>query len=244
MSCGNRQQPDVANIQPQQEFITKSIQTQNESNGATDLYEITRETYSSPNIKINYPQIIGLSDKDKQERINKIIKKDALAVVNGYSDRDEVSMNIDYEIKFQNAGLLSIKYSGIRNSKNTPHPTNEFYTSNINIYEGCRLRLKDIVNVDNNFVEKVKKGTFIAVSPEITSKMVNYTNDQLIEAFSTADLINHRENGYGAYSYFTNDSYGISVEVSHVIGDHVEFEVKYRDIADNIKPENEVWKNF
>ena len=46
------------------------------------------------------------------------------------------------------------------------------------------------------------------------------------------------------FSYFTSDSLGISVSVSHAIGDHAEFEIKYQDLKGNIKTENEIWKDL
>ena len=46
------------------------------------------------------------------------------------------------------------------------------------------------------------------------------------------------------FSYLTKDSLGISISVGHATGDHAEFEIKYQDIANNLKVENEVWKDF
>jgi hypothetical protein len=46
------------------------------------------------------------------------------------------------------------------------------------------------------------------------------------------------------FSYFTKDSLGISISFPHVYGDHLEFEFKYQDIVNNIKAENEVWRDF
>ncbi len=38
--------------------------------------------------------------------------------------------------------------------------------------------------------------------------------------------------------------YCINFGISHVLGEHVEFEIKYKDIVNNIKAENEVWNDF
>ncbi len=48
----------------------------------------------------------------------------------------------------------------------------------------------------------------------------------------------------GIFSYFTEDALGISININHALGDHLEFELEYQDIANNIKAENEVWKDF
>jgi hypothetical protein len=202
-------------------------------------YEIIKQTYTDRKITINYPQVTKMSNSKKQDILNAVIKSEAFHVLSWFSDSelDNFSMNLDYEVKWQSSELLSIKYSGVRYLKGAAYPTNVFFTTNLNMYEGSRVKLKDLVNIDENFVEKVKRGKF---SRETSREMFKFTNDKLIESFSTADSIGDSS----TFSYFTNDSLGIKVSVIHALGDHVEFEVKYQDIADNIKAENEVWKNF
>lgn len=212
------------------------------ANSATVNYEIIKQTYTDREITINYPQIVKLSDTKKQKIINEIIRTEALYILSTLNPDYETSMTIDYEIEWQSPALLSIKYSGLRSAEDAAHPTDEFYTTNINMHQGTRLRLKDLININDNFVEKFKKGKLIAVSPEITFDLLGYSDDELIEALSAADLINNSQ--IDTFSYFTKDSLGISLAVSHAIGDHVEMEVKYQDIADNIKTENEVWQEF
>jgi hypothetical protein len=52
------------------------------------------------------------------------------------------------------------------------------------------------------------------------------------------------ENSSNSFSYFTNDSLGISIGVIHVLGDHAEFEIKYEDIKDNMKADHGIWKDL
>jgi hypothetical protein len=218
--------------------LTKSA-TDSGSIGVT--YELTKQTYTDRKISIKYPQITNMKDVKKQEIINDIIKTEALYKLRRYSnsDLDNLSMEIDYDIKLQTGNLLSIKYSGLSIFKSS-YPNNLFYTTNINMDEGTRLKLNDLVNNDDSFVEKVKKGKFIADSPEITIEMLKLTNSELIKKFNTADSIGNSS----TFSYFTNDSLGISIPVIHALGDHVEFELKYQDINNNIKAENKVWTSI
>lgn len=46
------------------------------------------------------------------------------------------------------------------------------------------------------------------------------------------------------FSYFTNDSLGISIGVIHALGDHAEFEIKYEELKEVIKNENEIWNDL
>jgi hypothetical protein len=224
----------------------QTIQNHEGENINSEKYEIISQTYNDKGITINYPQVKGMSDSKKQEQINQIIESEALHILQGYSDKelDNLNMQFNYEITLQNTKILSIKYSGMRYLKGTAHPTSVFFTTNINMNKGNKLRLNEMVNIDNLFVEKVRKGKLITESPQISLEMLKLENDKLIEGFNAADLMGYPENKRGIYIYFTGNSLGISVEVGHSYGDHVEFEVKYKDIADNIKVENEVWKNI
>lgn len=206
-------------------------------------YDLSKETYVNKNIVINYPQVVNLRDNNKQKTINQIIKRDALKA---FDDNDSVEIN--YVIKLKNANILSIQYFGCRNTKDTPHPTNEFYTTNIDLNKGGKLRLTDLVNINDAFEKKFEEGEFIDWEGDTTSEasqrrlaVLTELNDlsanDLLKCFSESDDVGEA-NISNTYSYLTNDSIGISVNISHAIGDHAEFEIKYQEVADNLKAEN------
>lgn len=220
-------------------------------------FQIVREAYIEKNARINatihYPQIILLGDRDRQNRINEILKKDALKVLNRPEDDDRLlTLPIDYQITWQSENLLSVQYRGLSRIEKGAYPMHLFYTTNINVAKGCKLRLPDMIIVNENFVVKFRDrklkslrtiqldGEYIFAGRGLEVKPVSDT----IRSFDTADMV-YEEGWFSTiYSYFTPDSLGISVGVSHAIGDHLEFEIKYQDIADNIKAENEAWKDF
>lgn len=214
-------------------------------------YEIIKASYNNEGIIINYPQIINLDNNNKQQKANQILKSDALKVLGLYENIDnDVSLEIDFGIKWKSEKILSIQYFGLGYVKGGAYPNNLFYTTNININNGCRLQLKDLVKINENFIEKFMEGKYKASNPNLSLKleaafdyiMENFTVVDLIKFFNEADLL--FENSSYIYSYLTKDFLGISIGVPHAIGDHAEFEIKYKDIADNIKLENEVWKDF
>lgn len=66
---------------------------------------------------INYPQLSGMDDKEKETRINSIIEKDAMKILEqGTLDYPEYqgrfSVNLDYDIKDMNDQIISILYKG------------------------------------------------------------------------------------------------------------------------------------
>lgn len=66
---------------------------------------------------INYPQLSGMNDKEKEKRLNAMIEKDAMKVLEqGALDYPEYqgrfSVSLDYDIKDMNDQIISILYKG------------------------------------------------------------------------------------------------------------------------------------
>ncbi|MBQ6888399.1 MAG: DUF4163 domain-containing protein [Lachnospiraceae bacterium] len=65
-------------------------------------------------ILINYPQLQGLDDSVKEKKINDLIKKDVLGILEKETlfKENNLAMHLDYEIKFLNENIISIFYEG------------------------------------------------------------------------------------------------------------------------------------
>jgi hypothetical protein len=196
-------------------------------------YKIISETYdNNKGTKINYPQITDLSDAEKQKELNEIIKDEALKGNNYYKDVDgDVTIDINYKIVCQEPEILSIIYSGVGNVSGAAHPSNLFYTTNLDTINTKILRLNDIVDINDDFVNMFINGKFKAVNSdyesEYKSEISMVTFDDWKKRLLTADPLDKMGN---EFSYMTKDSLGISIGVMHALGDHVEFEIKYKDI--------------
>jgi hypothetical protein len=251
--CTNQTKTDsAANV------ITKETSANNNNNLKSSVnmtYQVVKNIYTNKKVTVNYPQINNFSELSKEKSINEIIKNEALKVLNYYKDfSDEVTLDINYTIKFKNQNLLSIQYTGMGYSKSAVHPNNLFYVTNINLNKGTRLKLADLVNVDEKFVDKFKSGSYKSQDTDTIQSLEEaakfgvsqLTTADLIKSFNNADSLDNigTENQSDTFSYFTKDSFGISVSVSHAAGDHAEFEIKYQDIQDNINTKNEVWKTL
>ncbi|MGM0715500.1 hypothetical protein ACWKW1_27285 [Brevibacillus parabrevis] len=215
-------------------------------------YEIIEASYSNKNVKINYPQITNLSDSNKQNEINEILKTEALKILNLYnSNEDDINLEINFEKVWKGKHLLSVRYFGGEYRKNDAYPINIHYATNINIVNGTILRLKDVVNIDNTFLLKFKKGKYKPFNPKLDLEkegvleevLSTFSDKDLTNYFNNADVLGEENLSY-TFSYFTEDSLGISIGVPHALGDHVEFEINYKDLQNNIKAENEVWNDF
>lgn len=189
-------------------------------------YEITKVDYNDKDVKISYPQISNLNDKDKEKQINEIIKSESLKVLSTYGgDVDNLTLDVDYIIKWKGANLLSIQYIGSGYVEDEAYPNNILYTTNIDINKGTKIKLIDVINIDESFIQKFKEGRYTAfdlqlnVENESKSEINKYSNTELVEYFNKADVINI-ENELSVFSYFTKDSLGLSVSVPNAIGDY------------------------
>lgn len=223
----------------------KNINEKSNTNVSKVTYQLTKQIYKKQNVTIAYPQIIKLSDTNKQKKINEIIKKDALELLSHYkSPYNEFSVQINYNIKSNTANVLSIQYSGLENFKNTPHPTNLFFTTNININKAKKIKLSDVVTINETLIKKFRNAKYVS-SSEVSSELKKaislelgrLNNAQLIKMFKNAETSNSR-----CFSYLTKDSLGISINVPHPVGDHAEFEIKFNDIKSNVN--KEAWNNL
>lgn len=237
---------------PKVDDTNEPINQQKQSISNDLNYIITEFTDSKStdtlNYNIKYPQLSGLSDVDKQKQINNILKDEALKVLKYYEEPygGFLDVDIEYKITLKTMTILSIQYSGDGYVSHAAHPNNLFYTTNINIKTGKRLRLTDIVNIDEDFASKFLNDGFKALWPEQRVVLQDITNKEIQRNFKNADSLDNigTEKKSDVFSYFTNDSMGISISVSHAIGDHAEFEIKYQDIKNNIKSESEIWNDL
>jgi hypothetical protein len=208
----------------------------NNPSPSSNPYEITKATYTENNIKINYPQLTKSSDQQKEKTINQILKKEAIKVLNYYlPEVQDLTLEINYEIKSKSPSLLSIQYTGVGYMNGAAHPNNHYYTTNIDIETGTILQLKDMINIDENFVDNLKQNAK-SMKPEHHGILNSIHPSDLLNMLTNADSLDNigTENQSDTFSYFTSDSLGISIPVSHAKGDHAEFEITYQAIAQNI----------
>ncbi|HCT64950.1 MAG TPA: hypothetical protein DIC60_06795 [Lachnospiraceae bacterium] len=193
-------------------------------------YNFTKVAYSDQNVKINYPRINNLSDSGKQQRINELIKTSVLEVLNDYKDSiSNLSLTMDYEVKYKGADLLSIEYLGLANVKDAAHPVNVIQTTNIDLEKEKQLVFSNVVTVNDSFVKKIKAGKYKAYRSDLDLEAAGALKD-VLDGFGNQDLVESFKPPTAKF-YFTKDSLGVSTEVAHAVGDHLEMELEYKSLG-------------
>lgn len=207
--------------------------------GPVDAYNnIISEKYVNNDISISYPQIANFTDEKSMRRVNELIKENALSVMEYYHTHDDLTIDVEYSILWKSDRLLSVKYEGYGYLSGGPYPNNLFYTSNIDLHLLKVLKFSELIQVDSSFIEQVQKNSS-STNPEHAPFMdIIFTEDLLQRVM----LIDRAIDGFpNDFSYITENVIGLSFSVPHVMGDHMELEIKYSDILDNIRCENKIW---
>lgn len=268
IGCSNKQTNNQSNTSAQlQQSNDNSVTNVKSSNTKIDnipsskkavSYNVTENTYKIANITLKYPQISNLGDDNKQKKINKLIKD---SVMEGYNLTEAIktgilpdykepienlTLNLTYSIELQNSDILSIKYLGQSNMKNSAHPNNDLYTTNVDINNVKVLKLSDMFTIDENLVNAFRRGAyvpwskdFLLAKSDINNKIGEYSDKDLQTALEQSDKPNGLANAFFAHCYLTKYGIVISIGVQHAAGDHAEFKIPYNSIKSNLKIANE-----
>lgn len=207
-SAGASAAPDAKTGSEAQEVLKRNDEKWPTDKSVTwpTKYQIITETYIAFNdtmdIAIRYPQIINLGDEERQIRINDLIRSEAVpGQFLDYTDKRLFTLPIDYKITWQSDNLLSIQYSGVGYVEGSPHPHHFFYTTNIDIAQVKKVKLKDIVRIDEGFVEKFRHENIRTVSPHpgaLSGKKILIDStpfnkiDDTIRQFNEADEVDQK----------------------------------------------------
>lgn len=198
----------------------------------TSSYDLSSEAYTyNDRITVRYPQIININNHDKQMDLNKMIKERAYGYLDNYTteEMETFTLDINYNVTLKSEQFLSIQFSGYTFDEGAAHPNDIFYTINIDMNKSIALQLKDMVDIDEEFVAKFKEGELQSTISEQKGILNERSDDEWIRLLKDADS---RQSGIS--SYLTNRSLGISVEVPFVVGNHAELEIIYDEIKANM----------
>lgn len=194
---------------------------------------ISDNSFAETDIEISFPQFSGFKNIALQNKVNALLKDEAFRE---YEKNNDLSLSIKYEIVHQDDKTISVTYSGFAYNKQAAYPRDIFTTVNIDLESGNRIRLGDIVEVDNLFVEELRKtlSSYISENPDwepVYSEKLDADNEYLLNLMLQADL----ETTSNCFSYYTSDYLGISFSTAHVAGDHFEIKMMFSDLEDYIK---------
>ena len=134
------------------------------------------------------------------------------------AEYSECYIDVKYRVSLNTENLVSIVFDGIYNYRSAAHPTNLFFTLNINPKTAETVGFTDTYVLDDAVYE-----LFTESALEYISKL---TEDITVDPICTKDeFIDGIKNQNEFYCYYTDKSVGISCPVPHALGDHLQGEI-------------------
>lgn len=216
-------------------------------NADTQIEEVK---YQRDGIDASYPRIIAGGNQEELEQWNKLIEADFNKILDLYSFNPfpeaaplptgvvPTILTVKHDIKLMNDKFISIYYTAAYRNPFSAHPTDLVYTTNIDKEKKQKLRLSDMVQLNEAFIKDFRtweSTSYVKGNDEynqaIKDYIANLTDEDLLMGFKAADQIGPN-NLFGIYSYLTPDKLGISISAPNYIGDHIEFEREYSKLSD------------
>jgi len=159
--------PDGTKLINGNELSGKGIQIASRLLEENDTYTVEMVTYQYKNAYIEYPQIQGLKDKKREEKINSLIENYLLLIVMDrtlpYPDDsnawDQFDMQLECRVTLQTWKLLSFYYVGESMWYESNRPLVKFYSMTLDLVNTKELQLSDFVDIDRALVGRIRGAT-------------------------------------------------------------------------------------
>lgn len=198
-------------------------------------YQIVTSVYSEEDrIYFEYPQIQGMEDWAKQERINTIIYEDLIKtqITNALESKgdslqpdDKIVGDLEYAVTLQSERMLSIFYFGRTAFENAHMRFGAAHGITIDLETETILKLDDFMAIDETLVQKIKESSYVMCPP------LFYNNDKetyqfVLEGIRNRDgelILSGLNEEYPLSScgfYMAPDAVVISIDIDYYLGDY------------------------
>lgn len=210
-------------------------------------FEIEGRNWNVEGITVKYPMIVNSNIQEKSDAANDLIMNDMSNLIETIqSNVDDKTLTIDgvFEYSQISPTVLSICYEIDYFADNLSYPVSLYHTITISLDQVAKIKLSDLFVIDEAFVEDFKsywlyapfrdldlEAAGVNIKEEIENQ---YSNENLIEIFSQEDTP----------FYLADQGLFISIEVPHVLGDHLEKAIKYEMLEVFMKKDHPLWKDY
>lgn len=186
------------------------------------------ETYTSGKVSIQYPVVSNLTDSQLEEKVNALLKANALSVIKA-NDIDEAadSLEIQCSVISVDRSRLTAAYKGSLSVQGAAHPTNLFYSNTVSLTQAQDLGFEDFADpytmAGYVLSDDVK---FLDADEELAAAVKEYRSglsiDELTKIFQEADFPLESETSWPqSFSYEKQGLICFSMPVPHALGDYV-----------------------
>jgi hypothetical protein len=223
--------------------ISDSQEAQNEDNKKDNASSITASihTYNEGNVSIQYPVISNMEDSSAEEKINDLLKSNALEILKAYSvNMEKDSLTVECKVISAGRKRTTAVYTGLYSAEGAAHPSNLFYTNTVDITSAKDIGLPDFVDPYTLAGYILSDDCqFYDAEPDLTEALMAVRKDTSLESyaqlFQHADFPIQEKNSDGtpvfpeSFSYEDHGTIIISIPLGHALGDYTL--VKYTPVT-------------
>jgi len=203
------------------------------SGGEVRGYEIQEETLENKRdgnaITILYPKLYG-EDREYSPVNDQISNILSQSLYDSYgANITNLSLSLEYEVGRRDENWFSVVWKGVGSVAGTAHPNDHFFSVNLRVSDGARLKLSDMIRPEEGFL-KILKERFVSQNERAAAIFESYTDEELLGLIAEVD-----QGGLGGFSYLTEKSLFISLPVAHAAGDHGETEIPLRNLKEYMR---------
>ena len=199
-----------------------------EQTDASSSVTANLETYTSGKVTIQYPVVSNLEDQELQEKINELLKNNALSVIDANEiDTENDQLDIQCSVISVNRSRLTATYEGTLNVQGAAHPTNLFYSNTVSMTQAADLGFSDFTDAYTMAGYVLSDDVqFLNLTSEELSAVLEYRSslslETLTEIFVGADFpLNQAGEWPQPFSYEKQGMICFSMPVPHALGDYV-----------------------
>lgn len=206
----------------------RTEETVQEQEGASSSVTAGLQTYTSGKVSIQYPVLDKMEDTARQEKVNGLLKSNALSVIkaNGI-DESKDTLDIKCKVISVDRKRLTATYTGTLSAGGAAHPVSLFYSNTVNLLQAQDLGLDDFADAYTmaGYVlsDDVK---FTGISSDVEAEILKYRSsldiDQLTAIFDGADFPLTSDTQWPqSFSYEKQGTIHFSMPLPHALGDYV-----------------------
>ena len=190
-------------------------------------YNIISETYKEGNISIEYPQFKTKdgSEDDFTSKWNKILKDELISNdISSGSEPEVEFFNMGYEVKTNNNNIISLFFPISYYFKDSPHPSTDCITYNIDILKNKKIELQDDPNF-SKYAESILNDKNYSLKSDvlksIDDEMLKEIKKSMYENLEKSDVSKLKIQLKDQPFYYSDNKTIISFYVHHAFGDYV-----------------------
>lgn len=194
---------------------------------------VKTETYkyyeNNRHYRASYPQLS--SDETDYSAVNVLIKQTALQTINSLGTAqtaNEVSVKVSDHVAYRGDNFISVTFRETVDKSDGSGDVSYFRAVNYDLKNKKAVSVTDMIQKDDALLTALQN----AVDKQMSDKKAAHYTTEVLQAGMKSCTI-----------YFKDDSLGISLPVSHELGDHEELIVDY-DLTSGFRTGNAAWNYF